>query len=110
MRELEKLGVGFYIDDFGTGSSTLSRLKQSPFSGLKIDISFVRGLPDEKDSKAIVQSLLTLAENIGVDVIAEGVETQEQADYLQQAGCPKAQGFLYSKPITLEALIKLFKQ
>jgi diguanylate cyclase (GGDEF)-like protein/PAS domain S-box-containing protein len=107
LTKLQKAGIRIYIDDFGTGSSSLVRLKKIPFSGLKIDFSFVSQLPDDEESKAIIDVIMTLAERFKVDVIAEGVETKEQAEYLRSIGCPKAQGFYFSRPVTVNEFLKL---
>jgi diguanylate cyclase (GGDEF)-like protein/PAS domain S-box-containing protein len=109
MRALKTLGVGFSMDDFGTGYSSLSYLTRLPLDQLKIDQSFVRKLPDSATDAVVVQSIITLAESLGIAVIAEGVETETQRQFLQQHGCPVYQGYLFSKPVALadfEALLQ----
>lgn len=109
MHALKALGVGFSMDDFGTGYSSLSYLTRLPLDQLKIDQSFVRKLPDSATDAVVVQSIITLAESLGIAVIAEGVETETQRVFLEQHGCPIYQGYLFSKPVALadfEALLQ----
>ena len=99
LRMIEPLrarGVRFSIDDFGTGHSSLSALTRLPFEVLKIDQSFVRGLNVDKQAAAIVETILAMAAALDYEVIAEGVETEEEAEFLRRRGCPISQGFLYS--------------
>lgn len=98
LAELAELGVHLVIDDFGAGHSSLSRLRRLPVHGLKIDRSFVAGLPHDQDAVAIVTAILALARQLNLDVTAEGVETVEQYDFLAANGCPHAQGFLLGVP------------
>jgi EAL domain-containing protein (putative c-di-GMP-specific phosphodiesterase class I) len=99
LSRLNSLGVGLSIDDFGTGYSSLATLKRSPVSWLKIDRSFVAGLPKNADDIAIVQTVIGLAHSLGIRAIAEGVETDAQLALLQQAGCDAVQGYLIAEPI-----------
>jgi diguanylate cyclase (GGDEF)-like protein len=98
MRDLKDLGVRIAIDDFGTGWSSFLYLKRYPLDALKVDRSFVAGLPDDADDRAIVTSILRLADDIGVDVVAEGVETEEQRRELVRLGCRLGQGYLFARP------------
>nr|WP_298376087.1 EAL domain-containing protein [uncultured Halomonas sp.] len=91
-------GVRIALDDFGTGFSSLSHLKQFPFDTIKIDKSFIAGLPDSEGDRAIVESLLTLCRGFGRDICAEGIETQEQLAFLRQQGCNRVQGYLLARP------------
>ena len=95
--QLDGLGVGLAVDDFGTGYSSLSYLKQFPVDVLKIDRSFVDGLPDDGEDAAIVTTIIRLAESLGMEVTAEGIEHQRQADRLVEMGCRRGQGWLYAK-------------
>ena len=93
---LRAAGVRFSIDDFGTGHSSLAALTRLPFGVLKIDQSFVRGLSTDRHSAAIIETILAMAAALDYEVIAEGVETEEEAEFLRRRGCPIAQGFLFS--------------
>jgi diguanylate cyclase (GGDEF)-like protein/PAS domain S-box-containing protein len=99
LHALRDEGMQIALDDFGTGHSSLSYLKRLPLNKLKVDQSFVRGLPDDKDSLAIVKAIVSLAKNLGFSVTPEGVETLEQARVLQQLACETLQGYYFSKPI-----------
>jgi len=104
IRGLNFMGVRTALDDFGTGYSSLAYLKLFPLNRLKIDRAFVRDLPDNESDRAISQTVVTLGLNLKLEVLAEGVETEAQRDYLRGAGCQVFQGFLYSKPLTAEEL------
>ncbi|BFM19008.1 putative bifunctional diguanylate cyclase/phosphodiesterase [Gilvimarinus japonicus] len=104
LQALVQLGPGLSIDDFGTGYSSLSRLKHLPFSKLKIDRSFIQDLPGDKDSGAIVQSIIGLARGLNMKIVAEGVETDAQARWLAERGVDYLQGFKFSRPISLDEL------
>ncbi|HWX49499.1 MAG TPA: EAL domain-containing protein [Roseomonas sp.] len=97
--ELRKLGVRIALDDFGTGFSSLSYLLRFPFDKIKIDRSFVTGLPDRRESKAVIRAVVSMSRSIGISVTAEGVETAEQLEALRQLGCNDAQGYLFSRPV-----------
>ena len=103
MRALKSLGIGFALDDFGTGYSSLSYLSRLPLDQLKIDKSFVINLPDNRNDAIIAQTIITMAASLGLEVIAEGVETRIQRAFLQRHGCTLFQGYLYSPPLPLEA-------
>jgi diguanylate cyclase (GGDEF)-like protein/PAS domain S-box-containing protein len=105
LAELASLGVGLVLDDFGTGYSMLGYLKRMPISALKIDQSFVRGVPQDADSRAIVHAMLAVARHFRLRVIAEGVETEEQVTYMKSIGCDYAQGFHYSRPMDAESVV-----
>jgi diguanylate cyclase (GGDEF)-like protein/PAS domain S-box-containing protein len=99
--ELRSQGFGISIDDFGTGYSSLSYLKKLPISKLKIDQTFVKDLPDDEEDMIITQTIINMAKSLGIKVVAEGVEKQDQWDFLVAAGCDYIQGYLASKPLPL---------
>jgi len=105
MHQLAALGLRFSIDDFGTGYSSLAYLKKMPLYELKIDRSFIMDTPDDANSRALVQSILAMAGHLGLRVVAEGVETQAQADFLIAHDCASMQGYLYARPMPLPELI-----
>ena len=110
LRELHELGFLISMDDFGTGYSSLSYLKQMPISKLKIDKSFIDGLPDDEDDISMARSVIGLAKNMKLEVIAEGVEKEEQKNFLLENGCHEIQGYLYAKPMDVEKMTALLKE
>lgn len=105
LHDIKKLGVQVSIDDFGTGFSSLSYLKRLPVDKLKIDHSFVKDLPDDAGDAAIVTAIITLAHNLNLSVVAEGVETSAQYKWLKNQGCDEYQGFLASAPLSADELV-----
>ncbi|MBF0455991.1 MAG: EAL domain-containing protein [Magnetococcales bacterium] len=110
LREFKDLGLKISMDDFGTGYSSLSYLKKFPIDILKIDQSFVRDLVHDASDAALVKAIISMGNNLGLTVIAEGVETVEQALFLRQEGCDMAQGYLYSKPIEKNLFAQFFRE
>ena len=108
MNALRKVGVCFELDDFGTGYSSLQYLKKLPLHQLKIDQSFVRDITTDKSDKAIVKTILKMAQGLGLSVIAEGVENKEQLHQLQKFGCAFYQGYLFSKPVPVNEFENLY--
>jgi len=102
MNQLAALGIRFSIDDFGTGYSSLSYLRRLPLYELKIDKSFIQDTPADPGDTAIVQMILSMARHLGLRVVAEGVETRQQADFLAASGCDALQGFLFARPVALD--------
>ncbi len=107
LHRLSQLGIHLAIDDFGTGYSSLAYLRQLPMRRLKIDRSFVKDLPGQEHSRAIVTAIVALAHGLGLQVTAEGVETQEQADYLVRQGCDVLQGYVFARPMPAPQFLAL---
>jgi diguanylate cyclase (GGDEF)-like protein len=108
--ELKDMGVRLSVDDFGTGYSSLTYLSRFPLDELKIDRSFLKGLPEERESIAIVSAIIALARALGLKVVAEGVETHEQLAFLHSRKCSEFQGYLCSRPVPPEPLLNLLKR
>lgn len=105
--QLRELGVRLAIDDFGTGYSSMTRLKSLPVDKLKLDQSFVRGLPDDRADAAIARAVITLGQSLGLRVLAEGIETEAQAQFLREIGCRLGQGYWFGRPAPAEQLTAL---
>jgi EAL domain-containing protein (putative c-di-GMP-specific phosphodiesterase class I) len=110
MNALKAIGVRISLDDFGTGYSSLQYLKRLPISQLKIDQTFVRDLVTDENDKAIAQTIIAMAHNLNLSVIAEGVETEEQKNILLSKGCSHYQGYLFGKPVPIEQFEELLKR
>ena len=104
LTRIHKLGIGVSIDDFGTGYSSLALLKRLPINRLKIDRSFVKDIPKDEEDVAIVKAIIALAGSLNLDLIAEGVETSEQKDFLIENGCINIQGHYYTQPMQAEKM------
>lgn len=107
LEELKELGIELWLDDFGTGHSSISHLLHFPLDGLKLPGEFVKGLPANSRALAITQSIVALAHDLGMKVIAEGVEVDDQLEALRQMRCDYIQGFLFSKPMPLQDFEKI---
>lgn len=110
IHELKKIGVSFSLDDFGTGYSSMNYLKKLPVTNLKIDRSFLNSVMEDRSDQKIIQAIITLARNLDLFVVAEGVESSEQEVFLQEANCNKAQGYLYSKPVPKDKALMFLKK
>ncbi|MEO5377714.1 MAG: EAL domain-containing protein [Magnetococcus sp. DMHC-6] len=110
LKELKELGIKLAIDDFGTGYSSLNYLSQFPLDKLKVDQSFVKGLPKDTDNAVIATAIIHLAHSLHLQVIAEGVETVEQLEFLTSQGCDEVQGYLFARPLPPEEFVKRLAQ
>jgi len=110
LKELSKKGVNIAIDDFGTGYSSLSYLHKLPIHTLKVDRTFIREVNILQTGKSIINTIVAMVKGLGLNVIAEGVETQQQLDYLREIDCNEAQGFLFCKPLTADVVAQLLMQ
>ena len=116
LRALKDMGIRIFIDDFGSGYSSLQRLKSLPIDGLKIDRFFVQHIVDDRTNAAIVMAVVAMARHLNLEVVAEGVETEAQLEYLRSGtlhlsgslSCDRVQGFLFSKPLPAVGIASLF--
>jgi EAL domain-containing protein (putative c-di-GMP-specific phosphodiesterase class I) len=109
MNALNEIGIQFSLDDFGTGYSSLQYLKQLPLDQLKIDQSFVRDIVTDSSDQAIVSTIIAMARSLSLDIIAEGVETEEQRQLLLKNGCTLYQGYFFGRPVLIEQFEALLK-
>jgi diguanylate cyclase (GGDEF)-like protein len=110
LQALNEMGIAISIDDFGTGYSSMSKLRDYPVDILKIDKSFIQRLPEDAKSVTIATAIIDMAHNLGFKVVAEGIEKEDQLDFLKESGCDFHQGYLFGRPMPLEELMKLLKQ
>ena len=108
LKDLKKLGVYVSVDDFGTGYSSLSYLKKYPIDIIKIDQSFIADIEKDKKNEAIIKAIILLSQNLGLEVIAEGVEEKYQEQFLLKNHCQKGQGYLYDKPLPANQMIEQY--
>jgi EAL domain-containing protein (putative c-di-GMP-specific phosphodiesterase class I) len=107
LSRLAQLGIGIALDDFGTGYSSLAYLRRLPIQLLKIDRAFVQNVPEDKDDAIIVRSIIAMTKEMELQILAEGIETEAQLQFLTETGCVLGQGYLYSKPIDEVAMRQL---
>jgi len=107
LEEIHGMGVRIALDDFGTGYASMAYLKEFPFDTVKLDRSFVKGIPDDHENTAIVRAMIQLSSALKLNIVAEGVETEQQKDYLKKNNCLYGQGYLWEKPLSAEQLEKL---
>lgn len=110
LHQLRQMGIKISLDDFGTGYSSLSQLQNFPLDVIKIDQSFVRGLNKEQESEAIIKLIIEMAKNLNFSVICEGVETEPQLEFIEQEGCTRMQGYLFSKPVPCDEFEKIVRE
>jgi diguanylate cyclase (GGDEF)-like protein len=110
LNKIKETGVKIVIDHFGTGHTSISHLKQFPISALKIDQSFIKGIPNNPNDSAITNAMIALAHNLGLEIVAEGVETAEQVEYLANHSCDTIQGYYISHPLPAESVVNQFKK
>src|SRR5690606_2465771 len=103
--DLRRCGIRVSLDDFGTGQSSLGRLRQFPFDKLKIDRAFVSSILDDRPSEHIIRAILAMCQGLGMEVVAEGIEEKAQAARLEEFGCAGGQGYLFGKPADAEATL-----
>ncbi len=110
MQLLKEIGIRISLDDFGTGYSSLQYLKELPLDQLKIDQSFIKDINRDRGSGAIVSTIIAMARGLKINVIAEGVETEEQREFLENVGCIHFQGYLFGKPMPIEEIEEVISQ
>jgi EAL domain-containing protein (putative c-di-GMP-specific phosphodiesterase class I) len=106
---IKEMGVRLAIDDFGTGYSSLAQLKHFPIDTLKVDRSFIRDIPQDSEDKAITEAIIAMGKSLGLNVVAEGVETVEQLNFLRNRHCDEMQGYYFSRPIAPHDLEQLLR-
>jgi EAL domain-containing protein (putative c-di-GMP-specific phosphodiesterase class I) len=109
LARLKEMGVHVAMDDFGTGYSSLAGLKRLPIDTIKIDRSFVQGLPGDNDDATLTQAIIAMAHSLRLKTVAEGVETREQLEFLRRHDCDEIQGYYFSRPLPIEALVETLR-
>jgi len=109
LSRIKGMGVRLAIHDFGTGYFSLAQIKNFPIDTLKVDRSFIRNIPNDLEDKAITQAIIAMGKHLSLTVVAEGVETQEQMDFLQEHSCDEMQGYYFSKPIMPDRFAELLQ-
>jgi EAL domain-containing protein (putative c-di-GMP-specific phosphodiesterase class I) len=109
LNSFKDMGIGISVDDFGTGYSSLNYLKRLPLDTLKIDRAFIKDIPNNEDDVTITSAIIAMAKNLGLSVVAEGVESENHLEFLKQHGCKKAQGYLISKPLPVEEMTAILQ-
>ena len=107
---MRELGYKIWLDDFGSGYSSLNTIAEYAFDVLKLDMKFLTGFSDNKKSRALIKSVISMADQIGMKTLCEGVETDEQAAFLEEASCGRLQGYLYGKPLSYDELLGKIQQ
>lgn len=110
LNQLKQLGIQIALDDFGTGNSSINYLKQLHIDSLKIDQSFIQNISSSRSDEVIIEAIISMARSFNFKVIAEGVESKKQLDFLRQQHCDEVQGFFFSKPLTSRGIEKFIKQ
>ncbi len=106
LKKLKDMGISISMDDFGTGYSSLSYLTKFPLDSLKVDRAFVTDLPDSHDAMVVVRAIVGMAKQLDLHIVAEGIETQEQMEFLHELGCHTGQGYFFSKPLPKEECLR----
>jgi len=109
LSRIKGMGVRLAIDDFGTGYFSLAQIKNFPIDTLKVDRSFIRNIPNDLEDKTITQAIIAMGKHLSLTIVAEGVETQEQMDFLQEHSCDEMQGYYFRKPIMPDRFAELLQ-
>lgn len=109
LREMKAMGIHLSVDDFGAGYSSLAYLRNLPVDCVKVDRAFIKDIPDKIDDMAISKTIIMLGQSLRLKVIAEGIETQEQFDFLMEHGCDEIQGYLFSKPLAAVKVVSFLE-